>query len=124
MCVPIATMGTKALLGFKAIGESSHSTLPLDGPPKTKGRDIARFIKSQRLKWLIDLNRMDESKALKRIFEARPLFQRNIGRPKLRWKDGVEEDLRKINITSWWQLTTDREGWRRIANHTKAHTGL
>ncbi|XP_055375855.1 uncharacterized protein LOC129608396 [Condylostylus longicornis] len=89
-----------------------------------KNEDIVRFIKSQRLRWLRHLNRMDESRAPKRIFEARPLFQRNIGRPRSRWKDDVAEDWRKMNITNWQQLTTDREGWRRIVNPARAHTGL
>ncbi|XP_055386957.1 uncharacterized protein LOC129615662 [Condylostylus longicornis] len=89
-----------------------------------KNEDIVRFIKSQRLRWLGHLNRMDESRAPKRIFEARPLFQRNIGRPRLKWKDDVAEDFRKMNITNWQQLTTDREGWRRIVNQARAHIGL
>jgi hypothetical protein len=35
------------------------------------------------------------------------------GRPKARWKDEVENDIRKMRIDNWRQIVQDRDGWRR-----------
>ena len=39
------------------------------------------------------------------------------GRPKSRWKDDVEKDLRKLGIVNWRQVAQDRDGWRIVTYH-------
>jgi hypothetical protein len=34
-------------------------------------------------------------------------------RPKARWKDDVEDDIRNIGIIKWGKVAQDRDGWRR-----------
>jgi hypothetical protein len=50
--------------------------------------------------------------------------RRSVGRPRLRWKDGVEDDLRKLNFKNWWTVTKDRESWKKILREAEAHKGL
>jgi hypothetical protein len=35
------------------------------------------------------------------------------GRPKARWKDEAENDIRKMRIDNWKQIAQDTNGWRR-----------
>jgi hypothetical protein len=49
--------------------------------------DIVRFIKSQRISWLGHVERMEGNAMLKRMLK---------GRPRMRWLDNVESDLKKI----------------------------
>jgi hypothetical protein len=47
-------------------------------------KNIIRFIKSQRLKWLGRVERMQKEREVTRIYELKPLACRPIGRPKNR----------------------------------------
>jgi hypothetical protein len=51
------------------------------------------------------------------LYKARPA-----GRPRLRWMDQVEEDLKRI--TGWRVKAEDREEWSKIVEQTKSHPGL
>ena len=52
-----------------------------------------------------------------------PIGKRSRGRPKTRWKDEVEADLRAMKIlnckTSVYQLA-----WKKIVEQAKTHPGL
>jgi hypothetical protein len=45
---------------------------------------------------------MSDNEVPRRIIECKPEGRRSAGRPGLRWKAGVEDDLRKLNIKNWW----------------------
>jgi hypothetical protein len=49
-----------------------------------KGKNIIRFIKSQRLKWLGHVERIPNEREVARIYKCKPLAPRPKGRPKNR----------------------------------------
>jgi len=53
--------------------------------------DIVVHIKVKRLAWAGHLMRMSDERTLK-IFSTKPDGTRSVGRPKLRWEDGVAQD--------------------------------
>jgi hypothetical protein len=57
-----------------------------------KGEDIVRFIKSQRIKWLGHIERMEDNAMSKRMLK---------GRPRMRWLDDVESDLNRLEVKEW-----------------------
>jgi hypothetical protein len=54
--------------------------------------NIVNHIKAKRLAWAGHLTRMSNGRTLKKIFNTTPDRTRSIGRPKLRWEDGVAQD--------------------------------
>jgi hypothetical protein len=67
---------------------------------------------------------MSDNEMPRRIMECKPEGQMSVGRPRLQWKDGVEDDLRKLNVKNWWTVAKDRESWKNILWEAEAHNGL
>ena len=59
-----------------------------------KKKNIVRFLKSQRLRWAAHVIRMGTTRTVKKLTEWEPYSSRPVGRPRLRWLDQVEEDLK------------------------------
>ena len=68
--------------------------------------------------------RMSEEKPAKKFTLLRPEESRRAGRPKLRWLDGVEKDLRTIGIRGWRRRALDRDRWREVLRAARAQNGL
>jgi hypothetical protein len=45
-----------------------------------------------------------------------------IGRPKLRWEDGVMDDARKLGEKSWRNVARNKDGWQKLLRKTWAQT--
>jgi len=89
-----------------------------------KRKNIIRFIKSQRLKWLGHVKRMPNEREVIRIYKWKPLASRPKGRPKNRWEDDMRMDLQKMKIKNWKRSVLDRDSWRTIVEPTKTHKEL
>ena len=76
---------------------------------KYKSQDIVTVIKIRRLEWLGHVIRMDETRSVKKIFEGKLEGGRGRGRPRLRWINDVEDDLKKLGVKRWRTKTLDRE---------------
>jgi hypothetical protein len=86
--------------------------------------NIVQFIKSQRLAWYGHVNRTENNKNVKVIMKWNPTDRRSCGRPKTRWKDDVEADLRAMKITNWRIRIEDKLAWKKIVEKAKIHPGL
>ena len=67
---------------------------------------------------------MDTKRIVKKVTEWDPCSSRPVGRPRLRWPDQVEEDLKEMKVRNWREKSKDRRLWNEIVKQTKTHQGL
>jgi hypothetical protein len=72
-----------------------------------KGEDTVRFIKSQRIRWLGHVERMEDNAMPKRMLKGRLYSKRRKGRPRMRRLDDVESDLKKMEVKGWKESSGD-----------------
>jgi hypothetical protein len=48
---------------------------------------------------------MNNDGTLKKIFNTKPDGERSGGRLKLRWEDGVDQDMRILGVKNWKKVT-------------------
>jgi len=90
----------------------------------SKGENIVKWIKGQRISWLGHLERMEQDRMPKKIFTKELEGTRRRGRPRKRWKEEVERDLQVLGVRGWRKLVADREKLKDIIRQAKAHSGL
>jgi hypothetical protein len=90
----------------------------------TKGENIVKWIKGQRISWLGHLERMEEDRMPIKIFTQETDGTRRRGRPRKGWREEVERDLEMLGERRWRELVIDREKWRGTFRQAKAHSGL
>lgn len=81
---------------------------------------ITTEIKRARIRWLGHVERMPESRGVRQLFRGRPSGRRLPGRPRKRWLDDVEDDLRALGVRHWRRCAVDRNGWRDVVEQAKA----
>ena len=67
---------------------------------------------------------MEEERPPATVFRNNPEGQWGDGRPKARWIDGVQADLRTLRVMNSQQKAQDREIWNGILNQAKTHKWL
>jgi hypothetical protein len=67
---------------------------------------------------------MPDERVAKSIYKWKTYATRPKGRPRLRWEDDVENDLRKMGVRSWRQWVQDRIQWKEIIEQAKTHKEL
>lgn len=82
---------------------------------------IIKFIKAQKLRWVEHLERMDRGRAPRRASEMVCMSTRQRGRPRTRWREEVECDLRKMSVGNWREIAGNRDEWRDAVLQAKAH---
>jgi hypothetical protein len=90
----------------------------------SKGENIVKWIKGQRISWLGHLERMEEDRMPKKIFTQELEGTRRSVRPREVWREEVERDLQVLGVRRWRELVIDRKKLKRIVRQAKAHSGL
>jgi hypothetical protein len=90
----------------------------------SKGENIAKWIKGQRISWLGHLERMKEDRMPRKIFTQEMEGTRRRGRPRKRWKEEVERHLQVPGVRRWRELATNRKKLKDNVRQAKAHSGL
>jgi hypothetical protein len=60
----------------------------------------------------------------KEITLDKPKGRRRVGRPHLRWMNGVMRDAERLGFRNWRIKDKDRDGWRRLLESAKTLHGL
>ena len=75
----------------------------------------------QRISWLEHLERMEEDRMPKKIFNQQLEGARRRGRPRKRWKEQVE-DLQVLGVRRWREIVTETNG-RTLFNRLRLTAG-
>jgi hypothetical protein len=67
---------------------------------------------------------MDTRRIVKNVTEWEPCSSRPVGKPRLRWLDQAEEDLKKMRARNWRDKCKNKRLWNKIVNQAKTHQGL
>jgi len=67
----------------------------------SKGENIVKWIKGQRISWLGSIERMEEDRMHKKIFTQELEGSRRRGIPRRRWKEDVERDIQVLGVRRW-----------------------
>jgi hypothetical protein len=78
----------------------------------------------KRLAWAGQLVRMNNDRTIRKIFDTKPDGVRSVGRPKLRWEDGVDQDIRILGVKNWKKVALNRDEWGKLLKKARAHQGL
>jgi len=90
----------------------------------SKGKNIVKWIKGQRISWLGHLERMEEDRTPKKIFSQELEGTRRRGRTRKRWKEEVEKVLQVLGVRRWKEFVADRKKLKDIFRQAIAHSGL
>jgi hypothetical protein len=86
--------------------------------------NIVTYIKVKRLAWAGHLVGMNSDRTIEKIFNTKPDGLRSVGRPKLRWEDGVDQDIRILGVRNWKKVALNRDEWAKLLKKARAHQGL
>jgi hypothetical protein len=73
------------------------------------------------LAWAGHFVRMNNDRTLKKIFTTKPDGASSDGRPKLRWEDFVDQDMRILGVKNWKKVTLNRDEWTKLLKKARAH---
>jgi hypothetical protein len=89
----------------------------------SKGENIIKWIKGQRISWLGHLERTEDDRMPKKIFTQELDRMRRRGRHRKGWKEEVERDLQVLGVRRWRQLVTHRKKVKDVLDRPKPTTG-
>jgi hypothetical protein len=64
--------------------------------------------------WAGHVIRRENEEIIKVLMIVKPEEKRKKGRPRMRWMDGVETDLRNLGVVNWRTKAQERDGWRKF----------
>ena len=85
--------------------------------------NIVNYIKLKRLAWAGHLVRVNNVRTLKKVLNNKPDGVRSVGRPKLRWEGGVDQDMRILGVKNWKEVAFNRDEWTELLKKARTHQG-
>jgi len=76
----------------------------------SKGENIVKWIKGQRISWLGHLERMEEDRMHKKNFTQEVEGTRRRGRPRKGWREEVERDFQVLGVRRWRKVVIRKNG--------------
>ena len=67
---------------------------------------------------------MQELCPFRNLTLLKPEGTRRAGKPKLRWLESVQEDLKNMGVRNWRRKSRDRDEWRTILEDAKVQQEL
>jgi hypothetical protein len=86
---------------------------------KHRNIQVVNYIKAQRLSWFGHVQRMPDTRTVKKIFKRNSLTKRSQGRPKYRCEDNNKQDICQIRVKNWTVCVQDRGKWKRVVEKAK-----
>jgi hypothetical protein len=80
--------------------------------------NIIRMIKSRSMRWARHVARMRAKRHAYRRLVGKPEGKRQLGRPRRKWMDNIQIDLREIGWggMDWIHLAQDRDQWKALVS--------
>ena len=75
---------------------------------------ITSFIKARRLQWAGHVVRAPRDRTISEVFHENIRTSRPLGRPRMRWIDGVRRDALVLGVADWQREALDRVRWREV----------
>jgi hypothetical protein len=63
--------------------------------------------------------RMNNDKTQKKKFNTKPDGVSGVGRPKLLWEDGVDQDMGILEVKNWKKVALYRDEWAKLLKKAK-----
>jgi len=79
-----------------------------------------KWIRPVRLRWAGHIVRMRESDPARKSTFDLFLGERTVGRPKRRWIEEVERELKGMVVKDWRRMALERNKWKKIVEEAKA----
>ena len=105
---PVIKQGIWRRGNSKGLGEQDEDT------------DIVADIKKKSLERIGYVERIDQGRRVKGVFESKSEGRRS---RRLRWLEGVEKDPQEMNVNRWRQKAVDREEWVSVIKEAKVLRG-
>jgi hypothetical protein len=72
------------------------------------------------MRWAVNVARMVDERKVYKVWVGKPEGKRPLGRPRLRWEDGIRMVLREIDLgggdVDWIRLAQDRDRLRAVVS--------
>jgi hypothetical protein len=100
----------RRIYGAKYENREWRSTTNGELEKMSKGENIVKWIKGQRISSLGHLERMEEERMPKKILTQELEGTRRRGWPRKGWREEVERDLQVLGVRRWRELVTGQNG--------------
>jgi hypothetical protein len=84
-----------------------------------KHRNIVTYIKAQTVSWFSHVQRMPDTRTVKKILKWNSLTKRSQGRPKYRWEDNIKQDICQMRVKNWIVCIQDQGKWKEVVEKAK-----